>query len=113
MFFIAIGVYSTNNSLFQVGEVLVFGVFGAILVALNFPVAPILLGYVLGPMLEENFRRAVLLSRGSLTVFVERPISGTFIGIATLMILAQVFFAARGAMRRKNEAVELKAEVAE
>lgn len=102
MFFIAIGVYSTNNSLFQVGEVLVFGVVGAVLVALDFPVAPILLGYVLGPMLEENFRRAVLLSRGSLAVFVERPISGAFVAISTLMILLQVYLSARTAMQRRR-----------
>ena len=71
LFFIAVGVYSTNNSLFEVGEVLVFGIIGAVLMALDFPVAPILLGYVLGPMVEENFRRALLLSRGDLTVFFD------------------------------------------
>ena len=71
MFFIAVGVYSTNNSLFEVNEVLVFGVIGAIFMALDFPVAPILLGYVLGPLVEENFRRALLLSRGDLTVFFQ------------------------------------------
>lgn len=90
MFFIAVGVYSTNNSLFEVGEVLVFGIAGAILIALDFPVAPILLGYVLGPMVEENFRRALLLSRGDLTVFVSRPISAVFISVCTLLIVAQI-----------------------
>src|SRR6202012_5590630 len=74
LFFICVGVYSTKNSLFQVGEVAVFGLIGALLVALEFPVSPILLGYVLGPMVEENFRRAMLLSRGSLTIFPDRPI---------------------------------------
>jgi len=102
MFFIAIGVYSTNNSLFDVGEVLAFGLMGAVLVALDFPVSPILLGFVLGPMLEENFRRAMLLSRGSIAVFVERPISGAFIAISTLMILLQIFLAARAAVRRQR-----------
>jgi TctA family transporter len=102
MFFIAIGVYSTNNSLFQVGEVLVFGVVGAVLVALDFPVAPILLGYVLGPMLEENFRRALLLSHGSLMVFIERPISCSFMAICALMILLQIYFAARAALKRRR-----------
>jgi TctA family transporter len=90
MFFIAVGVYSTNNSLFEVGEVLVFGIAGAILIALDFPVAPILLGYVLGPMVEENFRRALLLSRGDLTVFISRPISAVFISVCTLLIVAQI-----------------------
>jgi putative tricarboxylic transport membrane protein len=78
LFFIAVGVYSTNNSLFEVNEALVFGVVGAVLLALDFPVAPILLGYVLGPLVEENFRRALLLSRGDLLIFFQRPISAGF-----------------------------------
>ena len=57
--------YKPNSSLFEVGEVLFFGVVGAIFLALEFPVAPIVLGYVLGPLVEENFRRALLLSRGA------------------------------------------------
>ena len=92
MFFIAVGVYSTNNSLFAVGEVLVFGVIGAVLIALEFSVAPILLGYVLGPMVEENFRRALVLSHGKMSVFIERPISGAFIGICILLVTVQLGF---------------------
>ena len=99
LFFIAVGVYSTNSSLFEIGEVLVFGLIGAIFVALDFPVAPILLGYVLGPMVEENFRRALLLSRGDMMVFLEKPISAGFMAICALLILAQLYFSARGAWR--------------
>jgi TctA family transporter len=87
LFFIAMGVYSTQNSLFGIWEVLAFGVIGALLLVLEFPVAPILLGFVLGPMVEENFRRALLLSRGDMTVFVTRPISATFIGFCVLLLL--------------------------
>jgi TctA family transporter len=90
LFFICVGVYSTKNSLFDVGEVAVFGIIGAVFLMLDFPVSPIVLGFVLGPMLEENFRRAMLLSRGDLAVFVQRPISAWFIGACTLLILAQV-----------------------
>ncbi|MFM0501421.1 tripartite tricarboxylate transporter permease [Paraburkholderia caffeinilytica] len=93
LLFIAIGVFSTNNSLFEVSEVLVFGLVGAVFVAFDFPVAPILLGFVLGPMVEENFRRALLLSRGSLDIFVGRPISAVFIGASALLVLAQVGWA--------------------
>lgn len=57
------------------GETLVFGVAGTIFLALDFQMAPILLGYVLGPMVEETFRRALLLSGGDLAVFVHKPIS--------------------------------------
>ena len=106
LFFIAIGVYSTNNSLFEVNEVLVFGIAGAVFLALDFPVAPILLGYVLGPLVEENFRRALLLSRGDLTVFFQKPISLGFMIVCMLLILLQVFFALRGALR-KHRAGEL------
>jgi putative tricarboxylic transport membrane protein len=101
MFFIAVGVYSTNNSLFAVGEVLVFGVIGAVLIALDFSVAPILLGYVLGPMVEENFRRALVLSHGSMRVFIERPISGVFIGICALLLTVQIGFWLRGVLKAK------------
>jgi TctA family transporter len=101
LFFIAIGVYSTNNSLFEVGEVLVFGVVGAILMAYDYPVATILLGYVLGPLVEENFRRALLLSRGDLTVFFQGGISATFMTVCILLVVGQLYFAWRAARRRK------------
>jgi TctA family transporter len=102
LLFIAVGVYSTNNSLFEVGEVLAFGVIGAVLLALEFPVAPILLGFVLGPMVEDNFRRAVLLSRGDIGIFIQRPISAVFICVSAVLILLQVGFAIRGAVRRRK-----------
>jgi putative tricarboxylic transport membrane protein len=95
LFFICVGVYSTKNSLFDVGEVAVFGIIGAIFLSLDFPVSPIVLGFVLGPMLEENFRRAMLLSRGDLTVFLQRPISAWFIGGCAFLILAQLLGYAR------------------
>jgi TctA family transporter len=95
-------VYSTNNSLFEVGEVLVFGIVGAILMAYDYPVATILLGYVLGPLVEENFRRALLLSRGDLMVFFQGGISATFMAICILLVVGQLFFAWRGARRKKH-----------
>ncbi|HTH96562.1 MAG TPA: tripartite tricarboxylate transporter permease [Stellaceae bacterium] len=95
LFFIAVGVYSTNNSLFEVGEVLVFGVMGAVFLALKFPIAPILLGFVLGPMVEENFRRALTLAHGHMSVFVTSPISAGFVAASALLILAQIYFRLR------------------
>jgi putative tricarboxylic transport membrane protein len=95
MFFIAVGVFSTQNNLFQIWEVLAFGVIGALLMALDFSVAPILLGFVLGPMVEENFRRALLLSRGDMMVFVQRPISAAFVGISALLLIGVTFTAMR------------------
>jgi TctA family transporter len=96
MFFIAVGVFSTDNSLIQIAEVLAFGVFGALLAALKFPMAPALLGFVLGPMVEENFRRALLLSRGSMLVFIQHPISAAFVGASALLILVQTVSYLRG-----------------
>jgi TctA family transporter len=107
LFFIAVGVYSTNNALFDVGEVLVFGIIGAVLIALDFSVAPILLGYVLGPLVEENFRRALLLSRGNLAVFIERPISAAFIGICALLIVAQTGFWLRRVLKARAAAAQM------
>ena len=95
LFFICVGVYSTHNSLFDVAEVAVFGIVGAIFLALDFPMSPVVLGFVLGPLLEENFRRAMLLSRGELSVFLTRPISAWIIGACALLILAQIYAYAR------------------
>ena len=90
LFFIAVGVFSTTNSVFQVIEVLFFGIAGAILLKLRLPITPILLGFVLGPMVEENFRRALQLSHGDLTTFISRPISAFFVAASILVIAVQV-----------------------
>jgi putative tricarboxylic transport membrane protein len=91
MFFVCIGVYSTNNDMFQVGEVLVIGIAGYLLNMLGFHPAPVLLGFVLGPRFEENFRRALLISRGDLLVFIERPISAVFVVLSALLIFGQIY----------------------
>ena len=91
MFFVCIGVYAANNDFFQVGEVVAIGLFGYILLRLGFHPAPILLGFVLGPRFEENFRRAMLISRGDLGVFVERPISAVFVALCVILIGSQIY----------------------
>jgi len=110
LFFIAVGVYSVNNSLFEVSEVLVFGLVGAMFSALEFSVAPILLGYVLGPMIEVNFRRALLLSRGDLAVFLQHPISCAFLVLCAAVIAAQLFFAWTRAARKMTPRVNETAQ---
>ena len=86
--FVCIGVYGINNNVFDVYAVLLFGIAGYVLRVLHFEPAPLLLGYVLGPMLEENFRRAMLLSRGSVSdAFFVRPIS-MWLLILTAALLA-------------------------
>ena len=74
--FCCIGIYSINNSPTDVLIVAAFGVFGFWLVKHDFEPAPLLLGFVLGPLMEENLRRAMLIARGDATVFFTRPISG-------------------------------------
>ncbi len=91
LFFICIGVFAARNSLFDVGATLALGIFGYLLVLLKFEPAPILLGFVLGPRFEENFRRALIISRGDLMTFVERPISAVFLGFCLLLIGAQLY----------------------
>jgi TctA family transporter len=86
MAFSAIGIYSVNNSSFEIYLTAAFGVFGFICMKLGFPLAPMLLGYVLGPMMEENLRRSMLQSGGDPSVFLTRPLSLVFI-IATVLIL--------------------------
>ncbi len=95
LFFVCIGVFAARNEMFDVGATLLFGAFGYLLLQLGFEPAPILLGFVLGPRLEENFRRSVLLSRGSLTTFVDRPISAVFLALCALLVLAQIYAALR------------------
>ena len=86
LLFICIGVYSANNNLFDVAVVLFIGVFGYVAARLGYEPAPLLLGLVLGPMVEENFRRALLLSRGDLSVFITRPISGACMLVAAIIV---------------------------
>ncbi len=88
LLFCCIGAYSLQNSTFHVLMVAIFGVLGYVFVRLGCEGAPFLLGLVLGPQMEEYFRRAMLLSRGDPMVFIERPISlGLLITTALLLIL--------------------------
>jgi TctA family transporter len=85
--FCAIGVYSTNNNTFDVWMVGIFGVVGYAFIKLGCEPAPLLLGFILGPMMEENLRRALLLSRGDWSVFVSRPLSAGLLAAALLLIV--------------------------
>jgi putative tricarboxylic transport membrane protein len=101
MVFSCIGIYSVNNSNMELYLAALFGVLGFLWLKLDCAAAPMLLGFVLGPMMEENLRRALLISRGDPMVFLNRPISLSFI-IATILIL---IIMAAPAIRRKREQI--------
>ena len=85
--FCCIGVYTVNNTTFDIYLTAIFGIIGYLFSKLDCEPAPLLLGFVLGPMMEENFRRALLLSRGDFTVFVTRPLSLSLLIAAALMVV--------------------------
>jgi TctA family transporter len=97
--FCAIGVYSTNNNTFDIWMVGLFGVVGYVFIKLGMEPAPLLLGFILGPMMEENLRRTMLLSRGDWSVFVTRPLSGGLL-VGALVLLTIVLLPA---IKRKRE----------
>jgi TctA family transporter len=87
MVFCSIGLYTLNNSSFDVFIGAMFGVVGYVFYKLGCEPAPLLLGFILGPMMEENLRRALLLSRGDWSVFVTRPLSAGLLAAAALLLV--------------------------
>jgi TctA family transporter len=86
--FCCIGVYTVNNTNFDIFMTAIFGIAGYLFFKLGCEAPPLLLGFILGPMMEENFRRALLLARGDFTVFVTRPLSlGLLIAAAALVVI--------------------------
>jgi TctA family transporter len=104
LMFCCIGVYSLNNSTFDVFLATGFGVLGFGLKKLGCAPAPLLLGLILGPLLEENFRRALLLSRGELTVFIQHPISLGFLIVTALLPFVFLFTSRQALARRSHQA---------
>jgi TctA family transporter len=100
--FCAIGNYSINNSPMDLYLVGIFGVLGYVLLKLDMPGAPLILGFVLGPLMEENLRRALLISRGDPSVFFTRPLSLAFM-VATAVVLVLMILPAVRA--RKEQAI--------
>ena len=101
--FVCIGVYCINYSTFDVWLVLIIGVIGYGMRLLDFEPAPLLIGYVLGPLLEENFRRAMITLYGEFFAMFQRPISGTLLAMSALLIVVTLYSSFR---RRKQNASE-------
>ena len=101
--FCCIGLYTLNNNNFDVFMAALFGVIGVIFYKLGCEPAPLLLGFILGPMMEENLRRALLLSRGSWQTFVERPLSAALLLAAAALVVIVMLPAMR---KRREEAFQ-------
>jgi putative tricarboxylic transport membrane protein len=103
LFFCCMGVYSINNAAFDVYLAVGFGVLGYIFNKLEFDPTPLVLGFILGPMMEENLKRAMILSGGDSTTFIERPISAVLLGCALVLLLLVLFPAFK---RTREEALK-------
>ncbi|MGR2737455.1 tripartite tricarboxylate transporter permease [Billgrantia sp. Q4P2] len=101
LIFIALGVYSVNNSTFDILMVAFIGAIGYAIWVLRFDATPLLLGFVLGPLIEANLRRALLISRGDPMTFLQRPISATILGICMALLLWTIFKALRPRRTKK------------
>jgi len=96
--FVLVGAYSVNNSAFDVGVAVAFGLVGYVLRKLHFEPAPLVLAMILGPQFEASVRRALIFSRGDVFIFFERPIAAVLMTLAVLMLLSPL---ARWALSRK------------
>lgn len=103
---ICVGVYSINNSIFDIWVTLAFGVMGYLMRLFHFEPAPLLIGFVLGSMIEEFMRRSLLLSRGDFFVFFERPISAALLTTALLILAWALWSAIR---ERKQKRIDTEA----
>jgi TctA family transporter len=103
LLFCCIGVYSVNNSSFDIYMMVLFALFGVVCVKLACEPAPLILGFILGPMMEENLRRAMLLSRGDPSVFFTKPISAVLLGIALVLL---VIVLAPSVKKKREEAFQ-------
>jgi putative tricarboxylic transport membrane protein len=106
MAFCSIGVYSVNSNVYDLFAVAFFGLLGYALIKLRCEPAPLLLGFVLGPMLEENLRRAMILGRGDPSIFVTRPISAVLLAL-TVGVLVVVLLPS---IRKKRDEVFVEAD---
>ncbi len=99
-----VGVYSVNNSVFDIKIMIVMGVFGYLARKLKFDLGPLLLAFVLGPIMERSLRQALLMSHGSFGIFFSRPISAVLLGIAILFVAGNLVAARRTTLREAPSA---------
>jgi putative tricarboxylic transport membrane protein len=98
--FASVGVYSVNTNSFDLLIMIIFGFVGYLMTKLECEPAPLLLGFVLGPMIEEYFRRAIVISQGDATIFVQRPLSAVMLALAVIMFVVAML---PGIARKRDE----------
>src|SRR5699024_6628728 len=86
-----VGAYGVNNRIFDVGALFFFGIIGYLMIKGGFPLTPIVLGFILGPILEENLRRGLMMSNGDFTPFLTEPIAATFLLLTLFSIIFTIF----------------------
>ncbi len=106
LMFCIVGVFSSNAAVFDVFVMVVFGLIGYLMRKFGYEPAPLVLAFVLGPLLENNLRKALILSRGDFWTFIERPISATCLALAALMLLVPLL----PALARKRESIALDSQ---
>ena len=108
-FLCVVGSYSMRFSFFDVGLALVIGVIAYFMEYYDYPVSPILLALILGPMAEQNLRRSLIISHGDPLIFLKRPISVTLIGVAVVMMISS-YYRIKKSMEREEEELAAKPE---
>ncbi|WP_159590407.1 tripartite tricarboxylate transporter permease [Chelativorans xinjiangense] len=98
-----IGTFALQASVFDLWVMLGFGLLGILLRSANYPLAPLVIGVILGPLLENNLRRSLLISREGYWIFLDRPVSATLLAINVLLIAGAVWFAMRRRSRSKSD----------
>jgi putative tricarboxylic transport membrane protein len=88
LIFCVVGVFASGAAVFDVFVMVLFGVLGYLMRKFGYEPAPLVLAFVLGPMLENNLRKSLILSQGDFMIFIERPISAVFLGLTALVLIA-------------------------
>jgi putative tricarboxylic transport membrane protein len=100
-----VGVYSVNNSVFDVLLCVIFGTLGYIMRKTGFPAPPLVLAFILGPMIEKALRQSLLISGGDMTIFLRRPWSASFLVVLVLLIVVPLLLGNRGGKRGLKELI--------
>jgi putative tricarboxylic transport membrane protein len=101
--FCLIGSYSLNRSAFDIAIMIFFGIIGYLMKKFHYEAAPLVLAFVLGPMLEENLRQSLLISKGDFSIFFTRPISAVFLIVSLILLLSPVW--ARKTKKRRDKSI--------